>query len=264
MQVTGGRKARTAVATARLTDRTNCTIARQQHYLTVQIAQSWSVHAIFWGDVYLLHLTQHEPPIAPLLREFLTACSSTIYPIGVNQPRTINSDTINIVMQRSRCWDFGVPSHVAHKYLTLGLEIATTAYHHITSPDVQADIATYSGLCVMFDDEIMGLRPMEMFSQRFHANAPQLHPSLDRLAEVIRDIGKHFPPFSANAIVISTLDFINAELLLKSTSTMPLVPGSSNYIKYMRTKDGIDEAFAAFIFPLYSFPDTLVYIQAFP
>lgn len=185
--------------------------------------------------------------------------------MGLPDVRKVNSATVDIVMQRARSWDFGLPSHVTHKYLTLGLKIACTAYCHVAStPDIQADIATYSALCVMFDDAVMGIPSMRGFTERFCAGKPQLHPCLDRLAEIIRDVGKHFPPFGANAIVISTLDFINAELLLKDAAEMNLVPGSSNYIKYMRTKDGIDEAYAAFMYPSATFPNSLAYIQAFP
>lgn len=170
-------------------------------------------------------------------------------------------------MYRAKTWDFGLPSHIPHRYLSLGLAIATTAYDHLSPfPQVQADLATYAGLCVLFDDgaSIIGIPPMQEFPRRFYTNQPHLHPVLDRFADIIRSIGKHFSPFCANAIVVSTMDFVSAELFMKDAADMPLVLGSSKYIKYMRTKDGIDEAFAALMFLLCMFPDPTAYIQAFP
>lgn len=164
-------------------------------------------------------------------------------------------------MRRVQSWDFGIPTHLVHKYFAIGLSIATAAYQYIISPEIQAHIATYSALCVMFDDEVM-----QMFPQRFYANAPQLHLSLDRLAEILRSLWRYFPPFSADAIVISTMDFVNAELLLKNTSNMSLVPGPSAYIKYTceQKMASTRPTPLSFFHPVFSVTIWRISIQAFP
>ena len=121
----------------------------------------------------LLLKQQDDESLAQYLRQFISICSADPYVMSIPGITQLNNSAAEIVMQRARSWELGFPYHVSEKYLEIGFAIASMAYGHISSPEVLADIATYSGLCVMFDDAIMGISAMEEFPPRFYANQPQ-------------------------------------------------------------------------------------------
>lgn len=157
----------------------------------------------------------------------------------------------------------GLPSHIYTKPIIAGHDIAAIAYRHV-SPELQAEIALFTGLGILIDDEIIGTPAVREFIPRFCTSSCQLHPSLDRFAETVHGIRKHFAEYGANAILSSTIDYVNSELFQKGAKDMSLSRGSIPFTKYIRGKDGYCEAFAAFVWPKDDFPDPVEFIQAFP
>ncbi|KAI0792632.1 isoprenoid synthase domain-containing protein [Abortiporus biennis] len=74
----------------------------------------------------------------------------------------------------------------------------------------------------------------------------------------------YFSTYSANAIGSSFLEYCNSEMLLRRHKDISLIPDSSRYIEYIRMKEGMAEAYAAFIWPECVCPDLKEYLQALP
>ena len=106
--------------------------------------------------------------------------------------------------------------------------------------------------------------PFSLFQQRYLASERQLDPVLDRFAIHLRDMWKHYPVGSANAIVSSAFDFVNGCYLERITEGMKINPNASRYPYFLRSKTGVAQAYAFMIFPSAQHPDITSYIQAAP
>ena len=201
--------------------------------------------------------------LVKLLRGLISQFPDAIPYINSESQRP-NPTTEKIVTDTIQLWNLGIPNHIHERFFTYGHSIATTAYHHVQSPALQAQIALFTGLAILVDDGIMGIPPLLEFVSRFTSGSPQLHPSLDRFAETVRGLSKYFTPYGANAILSSTIGYVNSELFERELSDMQLSVGSGRYADYTRERTGYVEAYAVFVWPKDEFPDTQEYIQAFP
>lgn len=161
-------------------------------------------------------------------------------------------------------WNLGLPDRVREKYTITGLDIAATAYRHVTSPDVQVCIALNTFCTAIFDDGRVGKEAMLAFAPRFHQGIAQLHPVLDLFVQNLRDMNDMFTRYGANAMISSCMEFANAEMFLREAKDLRLTPESFQYIEFIRLKEGFGEAYAIFIWPRSMCPDTKAYIQAIP
>ncbi|KAI0078974.1 terpenoid synthase [Panus rudis PR-1116 ss-1] len=161
-------------------------------------------------------------------------------------------------------WNLGLSERVYNKYLATGLDIAATAYRHVTSVEVRAYIALNTFCTALFDDGFMGFEAMSAFAPRFFRGQKQMHPALDLFGQNLLDMGKCFTSYGANALVTSAMDFANSEMFLKEGKNMTLIKESAQYVEFIRLKEGFGEAYAIFIWPRDMCPDTKRYIQAFP
>lgn len=170
-----------------------------------------------------------------------------------------------IVREKLRQSDLGMTSDAYEKAFIAGYNIAITAYHHVPSAQIQADIALFTGYAILVDDAAMPVSAIQEFVPRFCSGSRQLHPSLDLFVESVHTVARHFTPFGANAVLSSTIDYVNSELFQREEKkSIVLAQGSVPYTKYMRSKDGYGEAYAACVWPKCVIPDTKEYIQAFP
>ena len=201
--------------------------------------------------------------LTELLRGLISQFPDAIPDLSSESQRP-NPITERIVRETIQFWDLGIPSHVHERFFIYGHSIAATAYHHVQSPELQAQVALFTGLAILVDDGMMGIPPIQEFVSRFTSGLPQLHPSLDRFAETVRGLSKYFTPYGANAILSSTIGYVNSELFERELSDMQLSVGSGRYADYTRERTGYVEAYAVFVWPKDEFPDTQEYIQAFP
>ncbi len=169
-----------------------------------------------------------------------------------------------IIREKIAHRDLGLPSHVFEKYFVFGHVFATTAYRHVSSPKLKAEIALFTGLGYLVDDAVMGIPAIQEFVTRFCSGSRQLHPTLDVFVENIHCLGKYFTEYGASVICSSTIDFVNTELFQRGATDINLGPNSIPYIKYIRHKDAYVEAYTVLIWPKDVFPDTKEYLQAFP
>ncbi|KAJ3487091.1 hypothetical protein NLI96_g3782 [Meripilus lineatus] len=167
------------------------------------------------------------------------------------------------VREKLATWDLGISDRVFEKYFATGLDISSTAYRH-TTIEAQVQVALCTFCTALFDDGFMGVEKMREFAPRFTAGLPQLHPVLQLFQTTMVNMREVYGPYSSNAMISSVLDFTNSEMFLRESKDMALGTPSSHYIEYIRLKEGFGEAYAGFIWPHATFPDSKKFVQAFP
>ncbi|TCD67996.1 terpene cyclase [Steccherinum ochraceum] len=162
-------------------------------------------------------------------------------------------------------WSLSMTEEQLHRYATVGLTIATTAYRH-TPSNVQLAIALYTFFVpIIDDDDILSHDMIRAFPTRLFDGSPQLHPVLVHFVDNLASMRHLFPIYSATAITADTIAFINAEMEIRDGGEVDIRRDiSAGYVDYIRLKTGLGEAFAAFIWPRSVYPDTKRYIQTFP
>lgn len=172
------------------------------------------------------------------------------------------------IQRRLRAWDLqdGKNNDIFKNKFISAHHVAVTAYEHIPSIDLQAEIALYTGLLFIIDDALIDSHAVAEFVPRLCSGSRQLHPVLDRVAETCHSLQKFYPAFGANSIYASTIDFVSSDHFQSQDKVrnLPLGRDSVPYVKFMREKDSIGAAYAAFIWPKDSFPNSVEYIQVFP
>lgn len=131
---------------------------------------------------------------------------------------------------------------------------------------VKLHIAIYAWLATYIDDDEDGTRDLASFQTRFHKGEPQPSALLARFAESLQGMSTHFEPLVANFIVLSSLQFVNATVLERRGEFLGLqhCKEASGWPDYVRDKNGINEAFAYFVFPRDQCPDIGAYMQGIP
>lgn len=157
--------------------------------------------------------------------------------------------------------NLGLSSDVVKKYGTVGMMIGVTAYRH-TPIDIQVLVAFYTFCVAMMDDDIMSPDDIREFPFRLCDGCPQGHPILTRFAIQLTSMYDYFVPFGATTIFASTLEFINGEMLVRDDGG----PDEAviEYADYIRSKTGLGQGYAAFMWPRSMFPSSKTYVQAFP
>ncbi|THH31856.1 hypothetical protein EUX98_g2330 [Antrodiella citrinella] len=206
--------------------------------------------------------TPQSAEIREILLQFLHRIGVTgLLDSDTPQTRLVTQKFFDVVSS----WDLELSDKDHAKYASVGLLIATRSYRY-APVDVQVAIAIYTFLCITCDDP--GILPNDVirdFAPRFFSGSKQRHPILTHLVEHLAVLREHYATFSANAIAVSTLDFINAEMFVRDEGGAEVHrPEALGYIDYMRWKNGVGEAFVVFIWPKALFPETRTYVQAIP
>ncbi|KAJ3486198.1 hypothetical protein NLI96_g4414 [Meripilus lineatus] len=171
-----------------------------------------------------------------------------------------------IILERLHKWGHSADNIPYKKALDTGVFIATAAYHH-TPPEVQAEIALYTYIVTIIDDNRVDATALQQYVPRLCTGSTQLHPVLGWLADVCNKLGEHYPVFGSYTAFSGSVDFISSELHMRDGKTnLPenLRQLSIPHLKYLREQTGISRAFGAFIWPKVEFPEAIEYIQALP
>ncbi|KAI0820535.1 Trichodiene synthase-domain-containing protein [Trametes gibbosa] len=147
--------------------------------------------------------------------------------------------------------------------LISSVDIVTSCYNHAPL-DVKVHIALYNTLAILTDDSEIASAALDAFMERFYSCAPQLHPHLDHMVDMLRRMPDYFSSYGAKTIIQGTVEFINVNALEPSTQRMPLSPDAISYVITRRMKNGVADPYAAFIFPKSDFPDGTTWMQALP
>lgn len=163
-----------------------------------------------------------------------------------------------------RSYELGISEKQLQKYGTIGLNMAAMAYGHVPFA-VQISIALYTSLGIILDDDdILTTRVIREFPPRLFDGRPQLHAVLTHWVQTIVGMREQFPPYSASVITTNAVDFVSAEMLVRDETQGGPDGKAEGYADYMRLKNGLGEAYAAFIWPLEMFPQAKTYVQTFP
>ncbi|KAG8824669.1 hypothetical protein FRC19_001301 [Serendipita sp. 401] len=106
--------------------------------------------------------------------------------------------------------------------------------------------------------------PFANFQRNYALATPQLDPVLDQFADFLTVVWSFYDPFTANAIVSSSLEFINGCYLERLTEKMPINPEAEKFPYFLRSKTGVAQAYAMMIFPAALHPSPTAFIQAIP
>lgn len=187
-------------------------------------------------------------------------------PNPLSEVQRVYPSVNEMIQQRLREWDLPIDKKACNAKFNAGYHIAVNTYNHIRSPEMQAEIALYTGLMFVVDDGLVDPRAVEEFVPRLCAGSRQLHPVLDHFVETCHTLQRSYPTFGANSIYASTIDFVNAEHFQgrDEAQDLRLSGDSAPYVRYMRDKDGVGAAYAAFVWPKDRFPNSADYIQVFP
>lgn len=135
--------------------------------------------------------------------------------------------------------------------------------YHGHNPSVKKVIALFTFFMIYIDD--MSSRrdpaPFASFQHLYHSNQPQLDPILDHFATFLRSFWDFYGAFSANAIVSSTLEFVNGCYLESLTAGMPVNQSATRFPYFLRSKTGVAQAYAFMIFPKTEHKELTQYIQ---
>lgn len=191
------------------------------------------------------------------------------FPEAIPNPKSdaqrVDPAVLKLVQERLQKWDLGMASHLYEKAFNTAYTISVTAYNHIRSPEVQAEIALHTAMWIILDDALIPPSAVEEFVPRFCSGTAQLHPTLDRMVETCHNLKDLYATFAANIIFQTTVGSINCEHFQSELKEdIAIRHDSVPYIKYMRSQDGISGTYAVFVWPKASFPDATEYVQAFP
>ncbi|PBK94476.1 terpenoid synthase, partial [Armillaria gallica] len=151
--------------------------------------------------------------------------------------------------------------------LTVGLNMAAAAYHHLANVKVKIYIVFFTAFVAYLDDAYPDdpdtLAGVPNFTKRFASSEKQTTKMLDDLANLLAETSQLFGQVSADLIVHAGLKFVTGLILEIQNKDEPVsVHKVDRYAIYLREMSGIPEAYAMFIFPA-ELPYN-IYIQALP
>ncbi|KAG7440246.1 terpenoid synthase [Guyanagaster necrorhizus] len=201
-----------------------------------------------------------NPPsedICDIIRSFLHKFDTTDLP----PVEDVVLEDLCIKEAECRGYDLGVlrPS------LTVGLNIAASAYRHLTDNNVKIYIAFYTMILTYLDDTYPDdpdvLIGVPNFTKYFMSTEKQPSKTLNDLAILLTETPQFFGPIAADFIIHSTLRFITG-LILETRSKYEPRHKNDKYAMFLREISGDSDAYAMFIFPA-DLPYH-VYIQTLP
>ncbi|GJE96499.1 hypothetical protein PsYK624_126960 [Phanerochaete sordida] len=164
----------------------------------------------------------------------------------------------------AKTWDLTghAPEHV-EKTLHCSVMYTAWSYPH-GHLDAQLVIACIVFWILSIDDYTIPLSALSAFAANLQSGTPQLHPGLDELTALLARTRDVLNPYAATACTVDVLNYVNSTLHEHHLADMPLRTGAHRYPLYKRTRNGINEVCAGFIWDKFTFPDVATHIQAFP
>ncbi|KAK0199555.1 isoprenoid synthase domain-containing protein [Desarmillaria ectypa] len=157
----------------------------------------------------------------------------------------------------------GYALDVLRPYLTVGLNITASAYHHLANVNVKVYIVFFTALVAYFDDAYPddpdALIGVPNFTKHFASSEKQSTKMLDDFANVLAEASQFFGEVAADFIVQAGLRYITALILEIHSKSEPAI---DKYAIFLRELSGIAEAYTVFMFPK-DLPHYL-YVQALP
>ncbi|KZT00021.1 terpenoid synthase [Laetiporus sulphureus 93-53] len=162
-------------------------------------------------------------------------------------------------------WTFGIRPQIR-----TGVNFATVAFAHITDIETKVAVALYCALIAGMDDParlsanaVISSEPFRKLCSGSARYDPGIPGALFKLLVKTHEL---FPPFAANTIYISVLQFLNGAMLENEYDSggFDLTKSALRFVEYQRYLTGISDGFACFIWEGAKFPDERVYASAIP
>ena len=102
------------------------------------------------------------------------------------------------------------------------------------------------------------------FVQRFACGMPQMDPIMDALAHLLRQVHNYFEPLIADAILISTLNYMMGYLTVRELCSHTRIPGLKRFPRFLRDLTGASSVYINFLFPKSTGVQASQYLQALP
>ncbi|GJE96500.1 hypothetical protein PsYK624_126970 [Phanerochaete sordida] len=161
-------------------------------------------------------------------------------------------------------WDVGnVDKARLERHVVTAIMMSTITYGH-TALESQQIIALYTICVICIDDDEVDAEALSQFAVRLQAGQKQLHPLLDRYAEVLARLPEYFCAYTATAMFTDSINFVNNTLFEQKLERMHLHPAAAQYPQYKRAGNGLGSVYVGFIWDKFAFPDVSTFIQALP
>ncbi|SJL17573.1 uncharacterized protein ARMOST_21125 [Armillaria ostoyae] len=178
-------------------------------------------------------------------------------------PSVEDAALLDLCIKEGECRGYALD--VLGPSLTVGLNIAAAAYHHLANDKVKVYIVFYTAFMTYHDDaypdDPNALVGVPNFTKHFAASEKQSTKMLNDLANLLAETSQLFGQVSADFIVHVGLKFI-AVLVLEMQNKYESMHRVDRYALYLREMSGLGEAYAMFIFPAELQYST--YVQALP
>ncbi|EMD37611.1 hypothetical protein CERSUDRAFT_94613 [Gelatoporia subvermispora B] len=156
-----------------------------------------------------------------------------------------------------------------HLDIITGSIMSTTVYSHIKNVETKVFIAVYTMILRALDypDVFESLATQKFHREICCGSIQHRDDMLGQLAKLVSTSWDHFLHFGANAVLSSTLDYLNA-CFLENISDATTISASTEripFIEYRRVYGtGAAATYAVFIWDKDQFPDEKVFLQAMP
>ncbi|KAG2159168.1 isoprenoid synthase domain-containing protein [Suillus bovinus] len=146
----------------------------------------------------------------------------------------------------------GYPMDAILPYMPVGVAIMSNAYNHLQDRATKIWICLFTVACTCVDDIMIraeDLVHLYCFNERFANCQPHLHPVMNMLDELMREVTCHYSAPVSNFIVTSSLDFMTSIILDNETEDMPISPQAPSYPEFSRMLSGLSVTYGLCIFP---------------
>ncbi|KAJ7156090.1 isoprenoid synthase domain-containing protein [Mycena crocata] len=207
---------------------------------------------------------EKQPELGDSLRPLISAF---LRDLNYRSPQKAENNALLEAMN-VKAAQIGVPYADSHsqKCFENGYSVAANNFpgHPL---EVQLYIATYTWLAFVIDDTTSSMADdVAHFQERFYAGEKQPTLLLQGFAEVLRSTYDHFDNVVSNFIILSSLAFINSNVLETRPEfrAMKATKGGVKWSYYFRDKEGLPEAYAYFTYPKALYPDIGEFLEAIP
>ncbi|KIK49810.1 hypothetical protein GYMLUDRAFT_266288 [Collybiopsis luxurians FD-317 M1] len=209
-----------------------------------------------------MNVTKEE--IASATKSFLSRCSVP------HRPITIDRSFLELCHNEARKREYMIEgSEELKPFIIQGVAIAVTAYSHLEDISIRVWMALITAAAIYCDDKFLkDTNAVGVFCERFLRGQRQEDRALNAFADLLLETPRFYPRVTANLMVTSMLNLINAVLLDHQTLGMKVSTEANNYPMYTRMMSGVAEFYGLAAFPpevpfdafIQALPTMMVYI----
>ncbi|ROV95983.1 hypothetical protein VMCG_07951 [Cytospora schulzeri] len=206
--------------------------------------------------------SEYAKRLGPRLRPIIT---SFFADIGYDTPPKVKNDALwEAMLLRARETGVSLASIQSQTCFEVGFTYAAICYpDHPLVAQVYTGIHTWLGTQI---DDAELKDEVEKFPERFFAGERQPNLVLQGYADILRSTHVTWDVVTANFIVLSSLEFINCNVLEDRAEFQTMTPtgGGRRWPHYFRDREGVPEAYSYSTFPKEKYPEISMFLEAIP